>query len=250
MRRFFLATALVFFTFEISAQEMLTLEQIKKAKTTKTKKKQANVQELQKELERVNKTLESYRFVSMMQGRDPIILEDPVVAEGDFIGGQTMLTIRATNQTSVALISNFQGSSLPKGSKIECEVFAKYKRACGFCSKLIVNGVGQDIEADLMNRDGSSCVIGKLSNHKEQYLTGIFAAEMAKGAIALSQTTAQIPGGEILQRSARNKLLEGLGNSSSAASDLMKEEYQTKEPIVTVERGTGVVLYFRKGVVL
>lgn len=235
---------------EVSTSMSAPVKKIEdKAPVKKNNKAQIN-KDLKKQLDEANKLLESYRYVTHNQIKEPIIYSEQTVNEADIIGGENLLTIRATNYPTKTVISNLKGTNLPSDSKIVCDVYSKYKRACGHCSRLIVDGVGYDIDASLNNRDGSSCVIGELSDDGETYLAGVFISEMAKGAAAISQSSIPTIGGNVIEASAKNKILQGLINTSDESTDYLREQLKTKEPIVLVKQRTNITIYFNKGVSL
>jgi len=216
----------------------------------KKKSRSNNNSALKKELKEANELLESYRYMAKNQLRDPIIMMENVVEEADIIGGSNSLTIRATSVPTPTVVTNLKGTDLPSDAKIVCNIYTKYKRVCGRCNRLIINGEGHDIDASLYNRDGSNCAIGELSDDGESYLVGIGITEMVKGAAALSQSSIPTVGGNIIEASAKNKILQGLINTSDEATDLMKDQFETKEPIVLIKRNSNLAIYFNKGVKL
>jgi hypothetical protein len=234
------------FPFSLNASDILTFDEIKYMQSG-TKKSPLKNKSLKQELKETKKKLEAYRYVSKLQVHRPLILSEQLIPEAGLIGATTTQAIMASNTPSSIVLSNLKGVGLPQDSKILCQVFAKYKRICGKCQRIIINNIGYDIEADLQNKDGSHCVIGELSDDKEKYLTGIGISEMAQGALALSQSSIPTVGGNLLQNTPRNKIAQGLTNTGSAASELLKEEYQTSEPIVTLPPNINVVLQFKQG---
>jgi hypothetical protein len=233
-----------------SKSKTLTFKEIKKEQGQKQRKLKSkrNIKKVSKsEFERTKKLLEAYRYRASLQQNNPIILTKNIINEADFIGARTTQAILATNTKGMTVLSHLEGADLPEGTKILCDVYTKYKRICGDCTRIIINGKGHDIQASLHNKDGSNCVIGQVSDDKEKYLTGIFLSEMAKGAIALSRSSIPTIGGNLIRNNARNKIGQGLINTAGEVTELMKEEYQTSEPIVTYPANSKVIVQFRKG---
>lgn len=201
-----------------------------------------------KELDEANKKLEAYRHYTRIRYKTPLILEEFAIGEGDYVGAISDKAIFATSIPSTVTFSNIQGANLPKSAKVMCEVYTKFKRICGNCTRLIINGKGQDIKAELNNRDGSSCIIGKVIDAEEKYMTGILISEMAKGALAVSQTSLPTLGGNVVENTTRNKLAQGLLNTADKATDIMSEKFKTQEPLVTFPRGQNVIIQFKEGV--
>jgi hypothetical protein len=241
---------LLLFINTVNASDVLSFREIAKLQAKKinlyskpVKKKKS----LKSELKEMKKKLESYRYMARMQLKTPLILSENIISEATMIGAVTTQAIMASNTPKTTILSNIQGVDLPLDTKILCLVHAKYKRICGTCNRIIISGIGYDINAELQNKDGSSCVIGKLSDDKEKYLTGILISEMAQGALALSQSSIPTISGNLIESTAKNKIAAGLINTGSEATDLLKEEYQTSEPIVTLAPNTQVIVQFIKG---
>lgn len=240
----------LFSLIQISASEfVLTFDEIKSSKFKKVKKKKIRKtrhKNYKKELDLANKKLEAYRYVTKMQLRSPIVMSSLLINEADQLGATTIQKIMATNSPSQVILSKLIGVSLPKNSKVVCQVIAKFKRICGECTRIIVDGKGHDIMATLYNKDGSQCVIGKVSDDKEKYLSGILISEMAQGALALSQSSIPTVGGNLISNTGSNKVSQGLINTGGELTSIMKEEYKTTEPIVTLDKGSRVIVQFKK----
>ena len=234
------------------ASEILTFKEInaikKGHKVSKTKKKTISKSKsntkLQKELDETKKILEGYRYVDSIRSKRPLIMSSTMINEADYIGATSLLAIMATNTPTRTSFTNLMGVDLPKDSKILCDVFTKYKRICGDCTRIIIHGKGHTIKAKLHNKDGSICTTGKVSDDKEKYLTGILLTEMAKGALAVSQSSIPTISGSIIKNTAKNKIAQGLINTGDEATDLMRKEYETTESIVTLDKGQQVVIQF------
>jgi hypothetical protein len=212
-----------------------------KSNTSSTKGKS-----YKKELELANKKLESYRYITKMQLKKPIIFKDVLVYESEFIGAKSLLAIRATNSPQLATFSSIEAKDITPENRILCNVMVKHKRVCGTCSRIIIDGVGHSINATLNNKDGSPCVVGEVSDDGETYLTGIAVSELAQGALSLSQSSIPTQFGNIVAPTSKNKIAQGLINVGEEASNLFKEEYQTRESIVTIAPHTPVVIQFNK----
>ena len=259
--------ALLSLILSFSHAQILTFEQISKElsktpnpsnhsqKKSETKKegivdKVLGSRALRAELKETKKKLESYQYMAKLQMSGPVILKDKVINEADLIGAQNIVTIYATATPSKVILSNFKGADIPSDSKIVCRVFTKYKRVCGSCERLIINGEGHDISAELYNRDGSPCAVGELSDDGEEYLIGVGISELARGALAVSQSTNPTLLGNIVENTTKNQLNVGLQNVGSEATELFKEEYKTREPIVRLKRNSDVAIFFNKGLSL
>lgn len=236
---------LMLISFNSFSSEILSFKEINDIKAPKKvrKAKPKNLKDKQK-IQELERKLEAYRYVNKMQLRDPIVMNEVLVEEASLVAGKTTQAIYATNTQSRVIISNIKGSMIPANSKIICEVYAKYKRICGSCNRAIINGTGYDIDATLNNKDGSNCAVGEISDDKEKYMTGIFLSEMAQGALAISQSSLPTITGNAIENSARNKISQGLINTGNEATDILKEEYKTAEPIVSLPQFSNVIIQF------
>ena len=242
--------------------EILTFDQIKlemsgvkktetkKVKKEKTPKDNSNNKRLKKELEEANKKLDAYRYVNQLRSNKPFIMKELIVGDGDIIGGQTLLATRATATTSQLVVSNLVGTNLPKDAKIECTVITKYKRVCGPCTRLIIDGKATEIQAVLRNKDGSECAIGEISDDGQLYAAGTLLAEFSRGVLAVSQTALPTLGGNLVEASTKNKIKQGLINVGGEVSDQLSENLKTQEPVVFINKNERVTVYFVKGVEL
>lgn len=243
--------------------EILTFEDIsrslsKNRKTTSVKAKGhegvisrvLETKRLRRQLEETKKKLNSYRYITKLQLNGPYIMKDSVVREADLIGAVNEFAIYATTTPKRVVLTNLKGSDIPSDAKIVCQVFTKYKRICGLCNRLIINGKGQDIDAELYNRDGSPCAIGKISDDGEDYLIGVGISALAQGALSVAQGSTPTAYGNVIQNTAKNQLSKGMQNVGSEATELFKEEYKTREPIVTLKRNSPVAVLFNKEVTL
>lgn len=227
---------------------------ISKNKVKKRTKRHSNRKSLngkaQKELENLRKEIAFRKELDKQLLKKPIILSSLVIGEGEYLKATASLGAMATNSQSNLILSDIVGADLPKGSKISCQIVAKYKRVCGICDRLIIDGEGHDIKADLLNRDGTQCAIGNIADDKELFLTGIAVSELAQGALAISQTSIPTVGGNLIQNTARNKITQGLINTGNEATELMKDEFRTREPIVILPQNSTVLVQFKRRVEL
>ena len=205
---------------------------------------------LKKELEQAKKKLDSYRYITKLQLSGPFIMKDSLINEADIIGARNELAIYATTTPRRVILTELMGSDIPKDAKIVCQVYTKYKRICGKCERLIINGKGHPIKAELYNRDGSACAIGEVSDDGEDYLIGVGISELAQGALSVAQSSTPTAYGNGIQNNTKNQLSEGLQNIGSEASDLFKEGYKSREPVVTLKKGSQVAVLFNEEVIL
>lgn len=236
----------------LTFKEIKILQEKEGGKKTRNKDKNTHNmrsgQALKKELDATSKKLEAYRYIDSLRANTPIIDDGFFIGEGQLIGAKIEIGVLATNVAKMISVVSFRGVDLPKGSKIRCSVYAKYKRVCGKCNRLVINGVGQTIDADLLNRDGTQCVIGELIDGKDRYISGILLSEAASGAISLAQSSVPTVGGNLVKVSAKNALIQAGLNTGEAVTDLMKKEYESSESLVLLKSGSDVIISFNTGV--
>lgn len=243
---------LLIIPFKLFSQEVLTFDEIELSNKPKNKvhkvKKKKNINQdknLKKELAQTKKLLDSYRYISKMQLKNPIFLNYLEINEGEFVRASSLFSIFATKTPSKATFNNIEGANLPSNSKIICTVATKYKRICGKCNRLIIDGQGYDIDADIRN---PHCITGELISKKDEHLKGMLISELSKGALAISQDSRPTLSGNVLKSNPKNMLTQGLINTANEATSLLKDEYQNAETIVKLKRKSKVIIHFNKRV--
>jgi len=108
-------------------------------------KKSSSYVTVKKELAVTRKKLEAYRYMDSLRANAPIIDDEIFIGEGQLIGAKVEIGVLATNVAKMINIVSFKGVDLPPGSKIRCSVYAKYKRVCGKCNRLVINGIGRTL---------------------------------------------------------------------------------------------------------
>jgi hypothetical protein len=203
--------------------------------------------QLKKENEKLNQKLESYRHVHKMIANSPIIGTTGVlIGAGDRFFGNLLESEVTTTTPSVVYINNLDSSVFPINSKIECMVQSSAKRAKGSCNRIIIDGTPYSIKARLRHRDGSDGLIGEYFDGKNQYIAGIFASQMASGALSVAQDKQDTYLGSYPKPTAQNQLYQGLINTAGEATDLMKDEYKKSVPKVFIQGGMKVVILFQE----
>ena len=66
--------------------------------------------------------------------------------------------------------------------------------------------------------------------------------------LSAAQTRISGPLGSINDASVQNQVLQGAINSGRTTSDILLEEMRTQEPVVTVEAGEEVLIYFMEAI--
>jgi len=96
--------------------------------------------------------------------------------------------------------------------------------------------------------DGSAGLEGEYDDAKESLIAGAVLSDFSQGMLSAAQTRIAGPLGSLNDASVQNQLLQGAINSGRTTSDLLLEEMKTQEPVVTVEAGSEVLIYFMEAV--
>jgi hypothetical protein len=177
--------------------------------------------------------------------------EMPVIWEGDkkILTGKTfegvlLNSIYSTNLKSPVLVSVLGDQSLPMGTKFSCFGATKHSRVQVYCNKMILKNKEIRVTTQILNTDGSSGLIGEFDDGKEDLMIGIVASSIAEGVFAAAQDRVGGGLGSFTDNNLKNQTLGGLIEGSKGASDVLLDEYKTQEPVVAVNSGTKVLIYF------
>ena len=197
-------------------------------------------------LEAENKSLK--KIANMRLSRPDIWEDNALFRTGDMISGKTFLSILSTNLDSPIVIIPSSNPNIPDGSKVLCKGRTKHKRVMVSCNKLVTPQYTVDIDAVLLESDGTFGLSGQYYSGKEEFIAGVLATEFTKGVLSTQQDRLDTVIGTVTKNNTRNQLLNGLITSSSAATDMMREEMQSKEPKVFISRNKKVILFFNSEV--
>ena len=140
-----------------------------------------------------------------------------------------------------------EDSKLPKNTIFSCKGVTKYQRVLTACNRLIIPSKDEEfsIQAGVLNLDGTAGIKpDEVYTGKEEYVAATIATAFSKGLIEMNTQRLASPLGEMTPNTSRNRLLNGVMESMSETSDLMKNEMQNKEPKVYVKAGRKVLIYF------
>jgi hypothetical protein len=180
---------------------------------------------------------------------DPVIWQgDALILTGKVLKGVLLNTIVSTNLASPVLIRAHEGQGLAYNSKFSCSSVTQHKRVMVLCNKLISQNREQSITAQVLNQDGSSGLVGHYDDGKEELIAGAIASDFAKGVFSGAQERIGTTFGAIRDDSVKNQVLQGLMESGKTTSSILLDEMRTKEPVVTVEAGKEVLIYFMEAV--
>ncbi|MBI2519466.1 MAG: hypothetical protein HYV97_03590 [Bdellovibrio sp.] len=202
--------------------------------------------------ELIHQMLESNkRLMALFERRSgvPVIWEQGAkILTGKVIRGTLLNSIVSTNLASPILVLARPGQGLPPKTKFSCQGVTQNKRVLTLCSKMVTQEKEIPITAQVLNLDGTSGLLGKFDDGKEDLIMGAVASDFAQGMLSVAQTKIASPFGAIREDSVKNQILEGGIQSGRTTSDILLEEMKTKEPVVTVNAGEEVLVYFMEAV--
>ena len=193
-------------------------------------------------LEKENSRLK--RLVSFRLTIPDIIDNSFSILTGDMFKGTLEQNVLSTNLASPVNVKLGESTVFPSGARIICKGSTYLKRVSVVCHTLITNGVEYSIDANILEADGSFGLKGKYYTGKEEYIAGILATEVSKGALALSLQRQTTINGDVIKNSPTNALVGGAISAGNAVSEMMTDEMKSKEPKVFIRRGKNVILYF------
>ncbi len=165
---------------------------------------------------------------------------------GTVIKGQMLNSVVSTNLESPILVAPLAGERLGENSRFSCTGTTKHKRVIAACNLLVKNGREYEIETDILNLDGSSGIRGEYYEGQEGYVAGMLAAEIAKGIIGIPAAKINSQNGGMELPRHKNQLISGLLDGASLGTDTLKNQMNTTEPVVFINAGTQVLIYFKR----
>lgn len=200
----------------------------------------------------LNKILENNkRLNSLLQSRSgvPVIWEHRAkILTGKVLRGTLLNSIVSTNLTSPVIVMAHPNQGLPYKTKFSCQGTTQNKRVLTLCNKMVTTEKEIPIQAQLLNTDGSSGLEGVYDDGKDQLIAGAVLSDFAQGMLSAAQTRIAGPLGAVRDDSVKNQLLQGAVESGRTTSEILLEEMKTAEPIVTIEAGEEVLIYFMEAV--
>lgn len=191
------------------------------------------------------------RLNSLLQRRSgtPVIWEQRAkILTGKVFRGTLLNSINSTNLASPVLVRAVDGQGLPPKTIFSCQGVTKNKRVFTLCNKMVTPNQEISIQAQILNNDGSSGLVGEYEDGKDQLIVGAVVSDFAQGMLSAAQSRIAGPLGAVRDDSAKNQLLQGAVESGRTTSEILLEEMKSAEPIVTVEAGKEVLIYFMEAV--
>lgn len=192
------------------------------------------------------------RLNSLLQRRSgtPVIWEQQAkILTGKVFRGTLLNSINSTNLGSPVLVSAHEGQGLPPKTRFSCQGVTQHKRVFTLCNKMVSPDKEVAIQAQVLNMDGSSGLLGEYDDGKDELIAGAVISDFAQGMLSAAQTRIAGPLGAVRDDSIKNQILQGAVESGRTTSEILLEEMKTKEPVVTVEAGEEVLVYFMEALI-
>lgn len=166
------------------------------------------------------------------------------ILTGKTFKGIALNAINSTNLSSPILVQALPNQGLPHPTRFACQGVTQNKRVFTLCNLMISDDKETPISAQILNMDGSSGLEGEYDDAKESLIAGAVASEFAAGMMSAAQARISGPLGGITDSTVSNQLLQGAVNSGRMTSEILLEEMKTKEPVVSIDAGIEVLIYF------
>jgi hypothetical protein len=177
----------------------------------------------------------------------PVIWEgNKKILTGKVFEGVLLNSIFSTNFKSPVLVKVNEGQSLPEGTEFSCTGVTNHSRVQVFCNKMILKEKEVRVAAQLLNRDGTSGLIGGSDDGEDDLMVGLVTSSIAEGAFAAAQDRVGGGLGSFKDNNMKNQVLGGLIEGGEGVSEVLLDKYKSKEPIVTVNAGAEVLIYFQE----
>lgn len=200
-------------------------------------------------LSKMLKQNEEIKLLLKRRSQEPLIWEgESKIQAGAIFSGTLLNSINSTNLASPVLVSVNPNQGLPYKSKLTCFGATAHKRVQVVCNRLVTKDREVSVSAMILNTDGSAGLIGEYDDGKEDLITGVVISNFTNGALSASKDRVASGLGEFEKSNFKNKILSGLISSGESASEIMLEEMKSKEPVVCVDAGVEVMIYFKEGV--
>lgn len=179
----------------------------------------------------------------------PVIWEQVAkILTGKVFRGVLLNSINSSNLGSPVLVLAHPGQGLPAKTKFSCQGVTQNKRILTLCNKMVTPEKEVTISAQVLNTDGTSGLLGEYDDGKEDLIAGAVLSDFAQGMLSAAQSRIAGPFGSVRDDSVKNQMLQGAVESGRTTSDILLEEMKTKEPVVSVDAGEEVLIYFMEAV--
>lgn len=157
-------------------------------------------------------------------------------------------SVVSSNLASPMLVKLKEGQGLSHLTKFACQGVSLNLRVHAECHRMILPNREIEVKAQILNLDGSAGLLGVVEDGKEELMTAALASNFAQGALSMAQSRVSTPFGDMRSANPQNQIYQGLIQSGSSASDIYLEELKNVTPVVTVQAGTEVLIYFKEAI--
>lgn len=179
----------------------------------------------------------------------PVIWEQGArILTGKVFRGTLLNSIVSTNLSSPVIVLAHPNQGLPFKTKFSCHGNTQNKRVLTVCNKMVTTEKEIPIQAQLLSSDGSSGLEGDYDDAKDKLIAGAVLSSFAQGMLSGAQSRIGTSFGAVRDDSVNNQVLQGLIESGKTTSDILLDDMKTAEPIVTIEAGEEVLIYFMEAV--
>jgi len=187
------------------------------------------------------------KLTSLLQQRsaEPVVWQRRAkLLTGKTFRGMSLNAINSTNLSSPILVQAYPGQGLPHPTRFACQGVTQNKRVFTLCNVMVSDGEETPVSVQILNSDGSSGLEGLYDDSKDLLIAGAVASEFSAGMLSAAQARISGPLGAISDASVKNQILQGAVNSGRVTSEILLDEMHHQEPVVTVEAGKEVLIYF------
>lgn len=170
------------------------------------------------------------------------------ILSGTVINGIILNSVVSSNLDSPLVVQvNSNINQIPENSKLLCFGITRGKRIAALCNRLIAFDEEYEINATLLNTDGTNGLTGTtFFTGKEELVVGAIVGGGISAALDVSRDRLSTSTGELVTSSYKNKLLSGAMGGVDQAVEIMGEESKNKDTKVVIEAGKPVLIYFNQ----
>lgn len=236
--------AMVFCTQIWGKEAHIRLLPTKKNTNKEVKRKSTNDEKLALYKKLIKGNEEIKRLLNQKSSAPVIWDGTKAILTGKVFKGILLNSIVSTNLASPVLVRINPGQGLPNKTLFSCKGATKNRRVLTLCDKMITKNKEVAVSAQILNVDGSAGLLGDYDNGKEDLIAGAVISEVAQGVLSVAQDRVASPFGSYTDSTVKNQVLGGLIRGGKTTSDILLDEMKTKEPIVTINAGEEVLVYF------
>jgi hypothetical protein len=163
---------------------------------------------------------------------------------GKIFRGTLLNSIVSTNLSSPLIVKAHSNQGLKVNTRFICQGVTKHKRVHTICTKMVSEGKERTINAQLLNLDGTAGLIGEYDSNKESLIAGSVLNSFSQGILSAAGDRVQTNLGTIDSNTLKNQVISGLITGADTTNNLIQDEINNSEPIVTINAGAEVLIYF------